>query len=774
MSRKHTYNSFSRLLLWMCFVSAVLHSVVQAQQITQLRVEGNVRIEREAIEAVIASRADQELNRNRIKSDIRAVYNLGYFQNVQVELVDGVLNFKVEEKPFVGSVEFSGNKKEADSDLKDHVVIEKNSYFNPQDAEKSVEQLKAYYDSKGGFLTDVTYELKKEESGNYKVRFLIKEYQKIKIRSVRILGNKAISEDEIKPKLFTQERNTLSFLSGRGVFREEGLGQDTQVLRDIYGRQGYLDVEVAQPDVKISQDKESAYVSYKLKEGTRYKIDGVDISGEFVVPKEEFESEISLKVGEWADTSKIQKDIANLSRICADEGYAYANVIPQDNKNEKEGKLSINYVIQPGQKIWVERIEFKGNDSTRDKVLRREMQIVEGDQYNLSKIQQSKANIERLALYEEVRLSTPRGSSDDRVNIVIEVKERQTGSFNIGAGFNTLDSFQIIATIQKRNVFGRGVDLSLDARLGGRVQSFNLRLRDEYFLDSRWGFTLNVFSTQRQFTNFDLTSEGINAGFDYPLYQKGLERIRLGLSYSIINQKLGDLLPTVENVFSGGLTSSVTTILSRDTRNRVFDPSQGSLLRLSQEIAGGYLGGENEFSKTEFDGRWFFPIFKNSEVGVFRDSVFGLHFQTGYVTPIFGSSRVPLFERYFPGGILNIRGFPLRSLGPRISTASSSDPTTLTTSEFVIGGNKQLIFNAEWVFPIIKAASINGVLFFDMGNAFDVGETMLTFSGQRQSVGYGLRWLSPIGPLRFEWGYPLDLQEGESRSLFDFTIGSLF
>ncbi len=379
-----------------------------------------------------------------------------------------------------------------------------------------------------------------------------------------------------------------------------------------------------------------------------------------------------------------------------------------------------------------------------------------------------------MALFEEVQFSTPRGSGDDRVDIVIEVKEKQTGTFQIGAGFNTLESFQVIGSVEKRNLFGYGVDLTLQAQLGGRTQSFNLRYRDEWFLDSRWGLTLNAFNISRRYSNFDLTSRGFNMGLDYPLYVKGLKRLRAGFTYSLIDQNLSNLRPTVEQLFDGGLTSSITGSISWDTRDRVFEPTSGTLMRFTQEMAGGILGGNNVFSKTEFDGRWFFPLAPQSRMPVFGGSVFALRLNLGYVAPLSDGERVPLFERFFPGGIFTIRGFPIRSLGPKIQVASSNDPGAFTTTDFVVGGNKQVIFNAEYILPIVPVANIKWVFFFDMGNAFDNGESLFTLAGQRYSAGFGLRWFSPIGPLRFEWGFPLDRKEDESTVVFDFTIGSLF
>lgn len=641
---------------------------------------------------------------------------------------------------------------------------------------EDLEKLRQFYDSKGFFLAEITDEVEKITDTEVRLTFRIREEKKIKLRRITFIGNKLFSDKKLKSVIQTKEKGLLSFMSGSGSYQKELFALDRQLLRDFYGSQGYIKVKVGQPRVQLSPNKKSLLLTIPIEEGDRYTVSSIDVDGVLLKPREELMEVIKLKDGKFANTVAIQLDIAKLSTIYADEGYAYANVIPRDNFNEKNKTVGITYLLQPGPKVYVERIKITGNSDTRDKVIRREMHIMEGDLFSATKLRESRENIERLSLFEEVAITTPRGTADDRVNILINVKEQPTGTFSIGAGFNTLESFQVIGQVQKRNLFGYGVDITLSARIGGRTQAFNLRYRDEYFLDTKVGITVNAFNVERRFPDFDQRSRGGSLGFDYPFYRKGIKRIRGGLTYSLVDEKITDIRSTVEQLFDAGLTSSLTGTISRDTRNRVFEPSQGSFLFFTQEIAGGPLGGDNQFAKTEFDGRWFFPLMEKSRAPLLGNSVIGFHFRTGYVTPLTDGGRVPVFERFAPGGIFTLRGFDLRSLGPEIQVASSSDPSSYVTTDFRTGGNKQIIFNAEYIMPIVRARAfpLKLVFFFDMGNAFDNGESMFTLTGQRQSTGIGIRWFSPIGPLRFAWGFPLDRKEDESAIVFDFTIGSLF
>ncbi|MFH1261876.1 MAG: outer membrane protein assembly factor BamA [Pseudomonadota bacterium] len=764
-------------VLWGILLALLLPvSAFASDEISEVRIVGNRRIERDAVISLLASKTGRPMRRETVRGDIKKLYGSGYFSNVEIgfDPEKGLLTVAVTEKTTIREVKFSGNQKEDTEDLQKEVVTKPFGYLDENRIREDVEKLRSFYDSKGFYLAEVTSEIRKTPNNEAILTFKVKEDRKVMVRRITFIGNRVISDDELKNAIRTKEKGFLSFLTGSGSYREEMLAEDRQILRDTYGHRGYIKAKIGSPRVQLSPDKRSLSLTFTIEEGDPYRVGTVGLDGELIRSRSELMKSVKLTEGELADTLQIQGDIAALSNLYADEGYAYVNVIPRDTYDEEKKIVNLTYLFQPGPKVRVERIRISGNGSTRDKVIRREVQLGEGEQFSGTKIRQSRENIERLALFEDVKLTYPRGSADDRVDLVIEVKEKQTGTLSLGAGFNTLESFQILGRVEKRNLFGYGVDLSFDARIGGKTQAFNLQYRDEYFLDTKWGLTLNAFSISRKYSNFDLTSRGGNVGFDYPLYVRSLKRLRAGLTYSITNQDLSNLEPTVENLFKSGVTSSVTASLSWDTRNRVFEPSKGSFLRASEEVAGGPFGGHADYSKSELDGSWYFPAADQSTMPLIGGSVFALHLNLGFVAPIKENERVPLFERYFPGGIFSIRGFQLRSLGPKIRVASTTDAGGFTTTDFVIGGNKQAIFNAEYIYPIVRAANIKGVFFFDMGNAFDNGESMFTITGQRQSAGFGIRWFSPIGPLRFEWGFPLDKKEDESRVVFDFTIGSIF
>lgn len=752
--------------------------IYASDQISSVVVEGNIQIETSAIENVLTNKRGYLLSKKQVSQDIRALYQTGYFEQVAILYDDTVdaLIVRVKEKPTITKVLIEGNDREKEKELKKQIQVQPFTFLNLRQVKEDLERLKQYYNSKGFYLSYIDYRLIKRKNQRVELVYSIVENKKIFVQKIHFVGNKKFSDKELKRVLRTKEKSFLSFLSRAGTYYKELLDLDRQMLTNFYGKNGYMNAQIQAPKVEILKDKQSLQVTFFVQEGGSYSFDGFDINGDnLIFDKDILSSKVKMKPGQTISTEKIREDLRSISSKYTNNGYAYANVVPDFTFQEDQKKVFINYIVSPGDQVYIRNIILQGNEANRDKVLLREMEINEGDLFNAKAIRQSQQKLVRLALFETAEITTPKTENPQQVDLLVRVKEKQTGSFNIGAGFNTLESFQVIGSLEKRSLFGYGVDVNFRAQIGKITQVFDLSYRDPYFLDSKWGMTLNAFNTSRRFTNFSLTSTGGSIGFDYPLLVDGLKRIRAGARYSLVNQDLDNLRPTVQSLFSDGLTSSVTFFLERDTRNSLVLASEGSFYRVSQEFAGtSVLGGDNAFSKTEFDARLFIPVAKRLSVPVIRNSYLAFRFNTGYVAPLEDGSRVPLFERYFPGGVFSIRGFRLRSLGPKIPVASANDIGNFVTSDFVVGGNKQIVFNAEYVIPLVESARIFAVAFFDMGNAFDNGESVFTLTGQRQSAGFELRWFSPFAPLRFAWGFPLDRKEGEGVVQFDFTFGSLF
>jgi outer membrane protein insertion porin family len=446
--------------------------------------------------------------------------------------------------------------------------------------------------------------------------------------------------------------------------------------------------------------------------------------------------------------------------------------------------------------VYFERINIRGNSKTRDKVIRRELKIYEGELFSQKLLDFSKNRVQALGFFEKVEVSTTRGSSDDRIVVNLEVTERPTGTFQVGAGFSSFENFIGQAQIAQNNLFGRGTTLRLSAQISSLRQLFSVNYLDPYFLDTKLTFAFSAYNQLLYYPNFNRTTRGGDLTWGYMLgdFVRLLGTYKLewvqvgqnaqGLQIAGFGQVQSIAGGTLANLYRRGWTSSVRLWLQYDSRNDRMFPTNGMFHMLSVEVADRYLASEIDYVRLSAYARIYRPIW-----GPF---VFRLNAETGLVTSR-NPNGVPIYERYFLGGIQSIRGFRLFSLGPRIQIQSSLEPGSFLIP-FSVGANWQLIMNSEIEFMILPMVQIKGVVFFDMGNGYNLEDKYCTsqtanatlpevfnpctkyptFQNLRYSVGFGFRWFSPIGPLRFEWGIPLNRQAGEDPIVFEFTIGNFF
>jgi outer membrane protein insertion porin family len=538
------------------------------------------------------------------------------------------------------------------------------------------------------------------------------------------------------------------------------------------------------------------YVSIPIDEGPVFAIGTVDFKGDLIGDKQAYYDRLSIKPGETFNRSKVGQDIVRLNDYYRDQGYAYVNVTPLTNVDMDKLAVTLTFEIEQGKKVYFERINVRGNTKTRDKVIRREMKISEGELYNQTSLEVSRRRVQALGFFENVDVSTSRGSSDEFIEVNIEVSERPTGTFQIGAGFSSVENFIAQAQISQNNLFGRGQTLALSAQLSGLRQLFLLRFVEPYFLDTNWNFAFDIFNQTRSFGAFARTSTGgnltwgrrlnfeTNAFLTYKLEDVGVTGSSGGTTF-FGAVAIPSEASSVANLFRGGLTSSLRAAMQYDSRDNRLFPTDGWFHNAFLEVADKFTGSENIFVRYGGFARHYRPLW-----GPF---VLHLNAEIGVVT-----SRdplgVPITERFLIGGINDIRGFRPRSLGPVISVQRQGEPGQ-PLAPLPLGGNMQLIWNSEIEFPLFQRVGISGVVFFDAGNAYNLEDRYCTgsiggagarsakfdpcfdfpssvVSGIRSSVGFGFRWFSPIGPLRFEWGLPLDRQPGEEPLVFEFTIGN--
>jgi len=739
---------------------------------------GNRKVEDAAIRAVLASKVGQRLSSARLATDVRAIWAMGYFEDVQVNLLPSskgaILVYAVKEKPSIRKIIVGGND-EVDLDKINEVLnLKKDAILDVALVKRNLEKIRDLYIEKGFYLADVSYKIRKFDRNQVDIIFTIKENAKVVIRSIKFIGNKSIAADELRSVMGTQEGGYFSWITSSGTYQEDAFERDLLLITSLYYDKGFINVKLSRPQVVLSPDKRYMYIAIHVEEGLQYTIGKLDMRGDLLWPRKELMGRLTVKAKEIFNRSKLQKDIMALVERYRDRGYAYANITPLTSIDSDKRIVDLTFDVQKGQEVIFERINIRGNSKTRDRVIRRELRVAEGDRFSQTLLNVSRARVMQLGFFENVDVSTRRGTSDDRIIVNIEVKERPTGTFQVGAGFSSVENFIAQAQVSQNNLFGRGQRLSLMAQMSGLRQLFALSFWEPYFLDSDWTFGFDIYNRIQNFESFNRNATGGSLTWGYPITHD----LRVFLTYKVevidVTTSGGTLfgsgfaspLPAgvqVRNLFNDGVTSSARFSVQWDTRNNRLFPTKGMFHAAWAEFAGDYTGSQNIFNRYGAFTRFYHPIW-----GPF---VFKFNGQIGVITSS-DPRGVPIFERFFTGGIMDVRGFRPRTLGPRISVPESLDPNARLIS-FNKGGNKELVFNVEIEFPIFEKVGIKGVVFTDAGMAFDDNQNV-SLEGLRHSAGWGFRWFSPIGPLRFEWGLPFDPQPGEDSIVFEFTIGNFF
>lgn len=755
------------MLAGLIAVIAFIPFAVQAGQpvVKGIKLEGNKRTADESVFSVISTSVGAPLNLDYVDRDVKSIYGLGQFRDIQVDsksVPGGVeITFVLDEKPLIGEIAFHGNKKIKKDDLMTEVTQRTYSVLDDRAVAESMQKIRDAYAKKGFYLAEVSYHLETSETGDAKLVFDIKENKGVVVRKIFFIGNKVFPDKKLRKTIKTKKKTAFSFLTGSGKYEEELLKHDVLMLTYHYLNHGYLKVKVSPPKTTISKDKRYIFVTFQIHEGQQYRIGDISISGDILTTHEELMGMLQTKTGDIYSQMNLELDIQKLVEMYGDEGYAYSAIVPQTMPNDETLTADININIAKGNRITVERINITGNTTTRDKVIRREMDIKEDDRYNDKGLKKSKEKLMRLGYFEEVNFATPRGTRDDTMVLNVDVKEKPTGTFNIGAGFSSYEKFMVNASISKDNFFGYGISGSISAELSKRRQLFMLSVHDPYFLDSQWMAGLSGYRNSYKYQDFKRSSTGGDLNFGRRLFDYWSAQ----LGYTIEDVSVGDFSFIVPQFFrqnTSGLTSMATVTLARDTRNNRIMPTKGLYNVLTNEFSGKALGGDNDFYRVNFRTMFYQPIWKER-------LIFKHFFRIGYVKSL-NDDPVPLYERFFTGGVFSLRGYQPDAVGPSIripSSVSGNDET------FVYGGDKILLFITELEIPIYKKGGVSGVLFFDAGNAFAENQNY-NILNLRLDYGFGIRWNSPMGPLRFEWGFPIQRRPGEDPVVFNFTIGNFF
>jgi len=729
----------------------ILLRIFVKQTIKKIEFKGNHRVESGAIYNVLKSEKGKLLSERKLSSDIKAIYKMGYFSDVKVEVSDApggkIITFILQEKPLISRIEIRGNDDIDKDDIEGVMTVKPKQILNLKEVKSDVENIKTLYHDKGYLNANVSYKIEKTGNKGTRVIFNITENKKLRIEKISFEGNKTYTDDELKDMMEVTEKGFFHFFSDSGLLKMSKLKQDINKLKAFYHNNGYINAQIGEPE--ITHDKKGIYIKITVMEGKQFQVGKVGITGDMLsVPRADLLEKLHINKKDYFDRESIMKDIDLLSEACNNEGYAYANVTPETITREKDQKVDVIYHIDKGNIVYFNRISITGNTKTRDKVIRRELAVVEGDLYSREKLKKSYMNLTRLSYFEEINFQTEKGSETNLTDVNIQVKEKPTGMFSVGAGYSAADKAVIMAQVAQRNLFGRGQTLSLSAYLGSETKNYELSFTEPWLFDMPLWSKFDFWNTEKDYDSYDLSTKGFTTTLGYPLweYVKGY----IGYSFSTndvrnIDEDASRWIKEQE----GEITSSgITVTLSRNTSNNFMFPTKGSKNKVSIEYTGGILQGDTSFTKYTGSSTWFFPLP--------LDNVFAVKGRAGFMHKN-EDTKIPIYERFFLGGMNSLRG--LRNVGPKFPD-----------SDDVMGGKTMLCFNFEFIFPLLKKAGMKGVLFYDTGNAWENGYHL---DDMRRTAGAGIRWYSPIGPLRLEWGHVLDRKDDESASRWEFTIGMM-
>ncbi len=725
----------------------VLLKILAGQRITEVRFSGNLRIGDDAIYNVLQSTKGKLFSEQRLSSDIKAIYKMGYFKDVAARVASTsegkVITFTLEEMPLITGLDIEGNEGIERADIEGVISVKEKQLLNLNKLKSDMENIKALYRNEGYLNAEVEYSTDENKKG-VRLVFHITENKELYIKEIKFAGNKAYTDEELSDMMETSEWGIFHFLTDSGVFNEEKLKQDSNRLTVFYLNNGYIDAKVGEPE--ITHDREWIYVTIPIIEGRQFRVGKVEITGDILtVPRSDLTAKLQINTKDYFDREAIVKDIDFLTEVCSKEGYAYASIVPRTVARTDEQKVDVTYNVDKGNLVYINTISITGNTVTRDKVIRRQLAVVEKDLYDSSKLKTSYMQLNRLRYFEEVDFKTGKGADENLMDIDVHIKEKSTGMFSVGAGYSAVDSLIFMAQISERNLFGRGQILSLNGYLGSTKTSYELSFVEPWLFDVPLWSKFEIWDTENDYDSYDLDTKGFGTTLGYPLFEYVMGYVRYSLKTDDITNIEDTASQYIKDQEGETTSSGVTFSLSRDTTDDIMFPSTGSKNRLSAEVTGTIFQGDVSFAKYMADSRWFFPLP--------LDLVFGIHGRIGYVHGLEGK-EVPVFEHFYLGGINSLRG--LRDVGP------------LDSEGDCIGGETMLNFNAEIVFPLIEEAGVRGVVFFDTGNAWESGYYL---DDMRRTAGAGIRWYSPMGPLRLEWGYVLDRKDFEPESRWEFTIG---
>ena len=746
-------------------VTAGQAHAVEPFVVKDIRVEGVQRVEPGTVFGYLPVKVGETFTDEKGAESIRALYNTGFFKDVQIRAEGNVLVVRVEERPAISQLEFIGFKefdKEALRRTLRGVGVAEARYYDKSLIDRAEQEIKRQYVSRGYYAAEVSTTVTPVDANRVSITFTVDEGPTAKIRQINIVGNKAFKEGDLRDEMQLSTPNWLSWYTKNDLYSKQKLTADLEALRSFYLDRGYLEFAIESTQVSITPDKKDIYLTLNIHEGEQYKVSDIKLTGELLGKQAEMEKLIKLKSGDVFSSAKLSSTTKSITDLLGTYGYAFATINPQPQINQKDRTVALTLVVDPGRRVYVRRVNVVGNSKTRDEVVRREMRQMEASWFDGEKLQLSQNRVNRTGYFTDANITTEDvPGTSDQVDVNVNVTEKPTGQINLGVGFSSTDKLVLSAGIRQDNVFGSGTSLGLDVNTSKSNRTIAVTQYDPYFTaDGISRSTELYYRTYRPLyytgdQDYRVVQQGGNLKFGVPFSET--DTVFFGLGYERTTIDVTSNTPLAYQNWvakNGGVTNNFPFTIgwSKDQRDSALVPTRGRYQQANLEI--GVPGGITYY-RAYYQHQYFYPLSKSFTMAFNNEIGYG----HGY-----GSKDFPIFKNYYAGGIGSVRGYETSTLGPRDANGVA------------IGGSSKFIGNVEFIFPLPGSGvdrTVRLFTFFDYGNVFAEGQPY-KFGDMRYSTGFGLSWLSPIGPLKISMGFPIKRKAQDQTQRFQFQIGTAF
>jgi outer membrane protein insertion porin family len=735
----------------------------------ELEIKGNQRVTAEVIKANIDLEGLEKKSEIALQNSLKKLYELDLFLDVKINYQGEKIIVELVESPIISEIKFIGNKKVDDDSLQSEISLKKRSVFSKAKLESDLKRINEIYTKTGRFLAKIDPKIIQKEQNRLELIFDINEGPKAKVGKIYFVGNENFSDNDLMEEISTRETKWWKFLSSSDVYDADRIEFDREKLRRYYTARGFADFNSISGVAQINAQKDSFFVTFLFEEGLKYNFGKATIVNNIAkFDASILEKEISFKEGKLYNADLIDKTIDKMVKIMSDNSYAFAQIEPNLKRNKEDKIIDIEFIIQETPKIYINKITIEGNTRTLDEVIRRELRLIEGDPYNVTKISRSKQRIENLGFFEKVDFKTNRVGDSDKVDLIVEVKERKTGEINLGIGYSTVNRLTTSAGIRERNLFGTGQDLGVNVQKSFAALSADINYTKPWFTGRAIDAGFDLFNYELQSRNtlaYDQLSQGVTFRGSYFMTEYLSHLMRYSYSTQDVSNVADTASFSVRSLQGKFVTSALGQSFTYDKRDNRLNPRSGYYLTLSQEYAG--VSGDIKTLKHEGSAGLYIPTFNT-------DFVLKFLARGGVIDGL--GQDVRSNNAFFLGGN-SFRGFDFAGLGPRTKNANGS-----AINGEIVGGKIFYVLTAEFMFPLglPKELGINGILFSENGtvkgvDAISKQQTAIADTGSlRSAYGFSIAWNSPMGPIRFDFSKTLKQEVFDQEQNFRFSFGSSF